>query len=63
MFSKIFGSKYTVNDLTSAVKNKDMPLVEKIVSSNKQLIDGKDKVFYISLKNISFNNFYIIYNL
>ena len=63
MFSKLFGSKYTINDLTDAVKNKDMALVEKIIFWNKQLIHEKDKVYYISLKIISYNNFYIMYRV
>ena len=61
MFSK-FGW-YNIKDLTSAVRNKDMPLVENIISSNKQLIHKQDQVYYFPLKNISYNNFCVIYRM
>ena len=50
MNSKLSVPTYTIDDLTSAVMNKDMPLVKKIISSNKQLVNKEDEVFYISLK-------------
>ena len=54
MAYSLSAATYTAHDLTSAVRNKDMPLVEKILFKKKQLIYEMDKVFYISLRNISF---------
>ena len=63
MISKLSDPTYTIYNLTSAINTKDMPLVEKILSGNKQLIRKKDKVFYFPLKNISYNKFCIIYRM
>ena len=47
MSSKLLTSAYTVDELADAVDYKNMPLVVKILSSNKLLVNEKDKVLIL----------------